>query len=189
VKMKGAIVACALMASMAAVPATAIEFGFFGVDLHGGVNLPSDWDSGFTAGVSVNIAELIDGLYLYPALFYSKAEDSVSFPLLGIGTIEHDLEVTDIALGAEVRYFLNGEPAGWYFGGGAFLNMLTYETGATIGTGSRIQVTEVDANKVGGMGVAGYRARMGDRFSLGLEARYNVVTNFNNGQILLVVGF
>jgi hypothetical protein len=183
-----AVLLGAVLTILATAPASAAEFGFNGVDLHGGVNLPSDWDTGITAGVSVNIGELVDGLYLYPAVFYSRAEESASFSFLGT-TFEEDLEVTNLALGAEVRYFLNGEPTGWYFGGGPYLNMLTFEAGVRVGAGDRIRVIEVEDDSVGGMGVAGYRARMGERFSLGLEARYNVVTDFDNGQILLVIGF
>jgi hypothetical protein len=187
-KKHGAVLLGAVLTILATAPASAAEFGFNGVDLHGGVNLPSDWDTGITAGVSVNIGELVDGLYLYPAVFYSRAEESASFSFLGT-TFEEDLEVTNLALGAEVRYFLNGEPTGWYFGGGPYLNMLTFEAGVRVGAGDRVQVIEVEDDSVGGMGVAGYRTRMGERFSLGLEARYNVVTDFDNGQILLVIGF
>lgn len=182
------IAAAVVSMTTVSVPVNAAEFGYFGIDLHGGVNLPSDWDTGISAGVSVNIGELVDGLYLYPAFFYSQAEESATFNLFGT-RFEEDLEVTNLALGAEVRYFLNREPIGWYFGGGAFLNMLSFDSGVTVGAGNRIQIVEVDDDKVGGLGIAGYRSRLGERFSLGLEARYNVVTNFDNGQILVVVGF
>lgn len=166
-KKHSAVLLAAVLMILATAPASAAELGFFGIDLHGGVNLPSDWDTGISAGVSVNIGELVDGLYLYPAVFYSQAEESASFSFLGT-TFEEDLEVTNLALGAEVRYFLNGEPTGWYFGGGPYLNMLTFDAGVRVGAGDRIQIVEVEDESVGGMGVAGYRARMGERFSLGL---------------------
>jgi len=183
------VVLClALALALPAAPAHAAELGFFGVDLHGGATFPNDWDSGPVGGVSVNVAELVDGLYLYPGVFYSKAEDSATFSVAPGISSTVDLEITDLALGAEVRYFLAGEPAGWYFGGGAYLNMLKAELGATT-FNQRVTVIEEDNDEVGAMGVAGYRLPMGSAFSLGLEARYNLVSDFNGGQLLVTLGF
>lgn len=187
-KLKSFLVALILMFALATTPVHAAEFGFFGAEVHGGVSFPNEWDTGPTAGVSVNIAELVDGLYLYPAVFYSQAEESETFTLAPGLSSTIDLEITDLALGAEVRYFLRGEPAGWYFGGGAYLNMLEAELGATF-FDQRVTVITEENDEVGAMGVAGYRLPLGTAFSLGLEARYNAVSDFEGGQVLVTLGF
>jgi hypothetical protein len=56
-------------------------------------------------GAAANLWELTDGLYLVPGVFYSTAEQSE----FGV-----DLKLESLALGAEVRYFLDGEPRGFY---------------------------------------------------------------------------
>lgn len=170
------------LAMTAGGPATAADFGFRGIDLHGGVSLPSDWDSGWTAGASVNIGEIVDGLYLYPAIFYSQADDSATL----FGT-RVDLEVTDIAVGAEVRYFLAQELRGFYFGGGAYFNRVNTE--AAVRSGPFVVVVEDEADEAGAMGLAGYRLPLGERLSGSLEARYNLVSDFDGPSVLLVLGF
>jgi hypothetical protein len=168
-----------LLAAASAAPAA--DFGFRGIDLHAGASFPSDWDTGVTAGLSVNVGELTRGLYLYPAVFYSQAEQSEDFLFSQI-----DLEITGLALGAEVRYFLSGEPSGFYFGGGPYLNRLDLELSAVV-AGVPI-VVEDEADEVGVIGVAGYRLDLGS-VSGALEARYNTVSDFDAAQLLLVLGF
>lgn len=163
-------------------PAQAADFGFRGIDLHGGVSLPSDWDSGWIAGVSVNVGEIVDGLYLYPAVFYSQADDSATF----LGT-RVDLEVTDVAVGAEVRYFLERELRGFYFGGGVYYNRIKAEVAAR--SGPIVVVVEDETDEASAMGVAGYRLPLGGRISGSLEARYNAVSDFDGPSVLLVLGF
>lgn len=167
---------------LTAGPAAAADFGFRGVDLHAGVSFPSDWDTGFTVGASVNIGEIVDGLYLYPAIFYSQAEDSET----AFGTT-FDLEVTSLAVGAEVRYFLEQDLRGFYFGGGAYLNRL--ETEVAVRTGPVVGVVTADSDEFGVMGVAGYRLPLGDALSGAAEVRYNAVSDFDGPSLLVVLGF
>lgn len=159
--------------------ASAVEFGLFGYDVRAGLVVPSDWDTGFAIGASANIAELYDGLYLYPGVVYSQAEDTA-----GSGLFEADLEVTSLALGAEVRYFLAQEQRGWYFGGGPYLHFLDRE----ILVFGRRSVASVDHQEVAITGVAGYKLGAG-RSGLLLEARYSIVSGYDNGQILVGYSF
>ena len=170
------------LAVLPAGPAAAADFGFRGVDLHAGPSFPSDWDPGFTVGASVNIGEIVDGLYLYPAIFYSQAEDSETI----FGT-EIDLEITSLAVGAEVRYFLEQELRGFYFGGGAYLNRLEVE--AAVRVGGVVGVATADSDEAGVMGVAGYRMPLGERFAGAAEVRYNAVTDFDGPSLVVVLGF
>jgi hypothetical protein len=171
-----------VVAVLAAGPATAADFGFRGVDLHAGLSFPSDWDTGWTVGASVNVGEIVDGLYLYPAVFYSQADDSDTV----FGTTI-DLEITSLAVGAEVRYFLERELRGFYFGGGAYFNRLEAE--AAVRVGPVVGVAKADSDEVGVMGVAGYRLPLGESFAGAAEIRYNAVSDFDGPSLLLVLGF
>lgn len=153
--------------------ASAIELGAF--EVRGGITLPSNWDTGFTIGAAVDLGEVwVDRLHLYPGLSYQFAEESVSF----FGT-SVDLEASSIALGAEVRYFLESSRDGWYFGGGPYVHFVDREVA---GGGVRTVVTD-DSQELGITGVAGYRLPGG----LFGEGRYMTVSGFNQAQVL--VGF
>lgn len=159
-----------------AQPAAAADFGFFGLDIRGGATFPTDWDTGYVAGVSVNVARLADGLYLYPAVSYSAADQTEEF----FGS-SFDLKITDLAVGVEVRYFLDGEPTGFYFGGGPYLNSLDEELVIRPFPGITVK-GKASSDEVGAVGVAGYKWR-----SFLAEARYSGVSGFNAFQLL--VGF
>lgn len=171
-----------LAVAFVGTPASAQDFGFRGLDVHAGVSFPSDWDTGWTVGVSANIGEIVDGLYLYPGIFYSQAEESDRF----FGT-NVDLEVSSLAVGAEVRYFLEQELRGFYFGGGAYLNRIEAEV--AVRSGPFVAVADDETDNVGAMGVAGYRMPLGDAFSGAIEARYNAVSDFDGPALVLVLGF
>lgn len=172
----------ALSASFLAAPASGQDFGYRGLDVHAGVNLPSDWDAGLTVGVSANIGEIVDGLYLYPGIFYSQAENSETL----FGT-RVDLEASSLAVGAEVRYFLERELRGFYFGGGAYLNRIEVEAG--VRNGPVVAAVEDETHDGGAMGVAGYRLPLSDTLAGAVEVRYNAVSNFSGPSLLLVLGF
>jgi hypothetical protein len=165
------------MAVQGASSAAAAEFGFGGVDLRGGIAIPSEWDNGTTFGLSVEVGELTNGLYLYPAVRYSVAEETES-----IFGIDFGLEVTDVALGAEVRYFPAKEQRGWYFGGGAYVHFLDHEFRVGSGTSS------VSSEQIGPGGVVGYRwSRNG--LSFFTEARYDLADVFDRAEVLIGIGF
>ena len=172
-----------LLAMFTALPAAAADFGLYGFDVRAGLVIPTDWDTGYLVGASANVAELFDGLYLFPAISYSQAEDSES--ALGI---DFDLEVTNIALGAEVRYFPDGQPRGWYFGGGPYLNLVDREFLVGFGGGGRTRVASVDTEEIGITGVAGYQLGAGDAGLL-LEGRYSVVSGYDTAQLLIGYSF
>jgi len=165
------IICCvaAVLLLFPAAGASALEVGAF--EVRGGITLPSNWDTGFTVGAAVDLGELwLDNLHLYPGLSYQVAEDSLS---LGFGT-SFDVEISSIALGAEVRYFPRSDQSGWYFGGGPYLHFVDREFG------SGGSVVSADSQELGLTGVAGYRLGGG----LFGEGRYMVVSNFNQAQLL-----
>lgn len=166
-----------------ALPAAAADFGLRDFEVRGGVIFPSDWDDGYLVGAAVNIGEITSGLYLYPGLAYSNAEETVTFGIPGLSTVDIDLEVTSLAVGAEVRYFLADEMRGLYFGGGPYVHFLDREL-AVAGRRSSVSTQELGAS-----GVAGYRLSSGGRSSVFAEARYTVVTDFDSAQLLLGISF
>jgi hypothetical protein len=168
----------ASIAILGASTASAAEFGFGGVDLRGGIAIPSEWDNGTTFGLSVEIGELTNGLYLHPAVRYSVAEETES-----IFGVDFGLEVTDLALGAEVRYFPAKGQRGWYFGGGVYVHFLDREVvlgGTSVGS--------VSNEQIGPGGVVGYRwSRSG--LSFFTEARYDLADVFDRAEVLIGIGF
>jgi len=186
--MKKALPTLLMLAALLTLPTTAsaAEFGFFGVEVRGGAIFPEDLDTGYTLGVALNVGQLTDGLYLYPAVVYSEADDSQSFggPF---GNASVDFEITSLAVGAEVRYFPSGAQDGFYFGGGPYFHFLEAKASAAVNAPFPLNVSvNEDSNELGATGVAGYRFS-GGRSAFFVEGRYVVVTDFNSGQVL--VGF
>jgi len=167
----------ALIVALWAGPAiSALELS--GFEVRAGAALPSDWDTGYTLGVAADLGEVwTDNLRLYPALSYQVAEDSAS-----VFGVAFDLEVSSIALGAEVRYHLDEADRGWYFGGGPYVHFVDREF--AVARQRPVAISE-DSQEFGVAGVAGYRLPAG----LLAEARYMVVTEFDQLQLLLGFSF
>lgn len=175
-------VVCLLASLTLTQPADAADLGWHGFELRGGVTFPSDWDSGYTFAAAADLGEITSGLRLYAGLGYAKADTSDSVNLFGT-RFTVDQEITDLALGAEVRYFFAGEPRGWYVGGGPYLHRQEYEQVVILGNVAT--TAEVETDSVGIEAVGGYS--FGGRF--GLEARYDTVSNFKGFQLLASIRF
>lgn len=170
-------------------PADASDFGFFGTEIRGGAVFPDDFDTGFTVGLAFNVAELADGLYLYPALNYSEADDSRRVVLPFDAVVDVDFEVSDISVGAEVRYYPSGEERGFYFGGGPYYHFLEVDASAQTNFPFPIIVTgSADTDELGGTAVAGWRFDSG-RSAYFVEGRYVVVSDFDSAQALIGISF
>lgn len=143
--------------------ANASDFGFKGLEARGGVVLPQNWDPGWTGGIGLDLGEIIDHLRLFGGLGYSKSGDS-----------DLDWSITDIAVGAEVRYYLEREAKGFYFGAGAYQHFINTDFGNT--------------NRVSPVGIAGYRwpSQSG---AFMLEARYETGSIFRGPQLLAAFAF
>lgn len=179
----GWIVTVCMLGSLLMVGrAEAADLGWRGAEVRGGVTFPADWDSGYTFAVSVDLGEITDGLRLYPGVSYAEAETSDSVNVFGV-RFGVDQEITDLALGAEVRYFFAREPRGWYVGGGPYLHRQEYEQVVILGNVAT--TAEVESDSVGVEAVAGYS--FGRRFHV--EARYDSVSNFKGAQLLVGIGF
>jgi hypothetical protein len=179
----GWIVVIWVVGSLAvAGPSEATDLGWSGFEVRGGATFPADWDTGYTLGLSVDLGEITSGLRLYPGISYGTAETSSAVSVVGV-RVGIDEEITDLALGAEVRYFFAGEPRGWYVGGGPYIHRQEYEQALVVGGVAGITTIETDA--VGVEGVAGYS--FGGRFNI--EARYDTVSNFRAAQLLVGIRF
>lgn len=139
----------ALLSLFLITPAGAAEFGLFGWDLRAGAVIEDGPDAA-TVGFSLNVAELIPGLYLYPGASYTTGDSGRS--LRG-----EDVDADTLSLGIEVRYFLAQERRGWYFGGGPYYHRS--DTGAfEVNLGGEIFVVrDRTEDDFGPVGVAGYQ--------------------------------
>jgi hypothetical protein len=146
-------------------PASAADIGFRGFEIRAGAVEPDVFDSTIGLGLGIDLGEVYHNLRLYPSVFYIST--GLDDRLFG------DLDFDVIALGAEVRYFLDPELAGWYFGGGPYLleNNLSNNFAA------------VRASSSGVMGVAGFA--LGERFAV--EGRY--ATGFKHFALYAVLRF
>lgn len=159
----------------------AAEFGLFNFDVRGGFVVEDALDNGYVLGVSANVAELTDGLFLYPALTYGEVDIGFD-PFFG-----RNREVTSLALGLEVRYFLSQERQGWYFGGGPYLHFIERDTlvPRVFPTTDPFdfRVERRDEEEFGPMGVAGYQFGQDGRGWL-VELRASGVSSFDGFQLL-----
>ena len=140
-----------LMGLLTCRPSEAADLGFRGFELRAGMVEPDLGDSTYGFGAAVDLGELHDGLRLYPSVFYYSTEID---PLLFL-----PIEIDVLALGAEVRYWLNeGSTSGWYFGGGPYIyDVSLSDASASLGISSS-----------GVIGVAGFSFGP----ALKAEARY-----------------
>lgn len=158
--------------ALAATPVRG-DLGFAGIDIRGGLNSSSDWDEGTTFGLSIDLGEITNGLSLHPGLIWSEASRTDDF--FGFS---FDSSIEDLAIGAELRYFLSKDGDGFYFGGGPYAHKVK----------QAFESAEADTTSIGAIGVAGYRWQ-GSSAAFFAEARYNVVSDFNGLWVLVGVGF
>lgn len=178
---RGVLTLFAFLALLAAAPsAQAVTWGILDFDVRGGVVVSGDWDPGYAIGGSLGIAELSTGFYLYPAVMYMQAEESLGGPFGDV-----DVEISSFAAGVEVRYFTAGEPRAWYFGGGPYLHLIDEEVAISLPPFGNLVRVDVETEELGVTGVAGYKFGAGNSFFV--EGRAVVVSGWNSG--LLLVGF
>jgi len=178
---RGVLTLFTLLLLLAAAPsAQAVTWGILDFDVRGGVVVSGDWDPGYAFGGSVGIAELSNGLYLYPAVMYMQADESIDGPFGGF-----DVEISSLAFGAEVRYFSAGERRGWYFGGGPYLHLIDEEVVISLPPFGNLARIDIETEELGVTGVAGYKFNAAG--GLFVEGRAVVVSGWNSG--LVLVGF
>jgi hypothetical protein len=168
----------AVLAAMCAERSPAADIGFRGIEIRGGLTTASDWDEGVVAGVGVDLGTLWRGLTLHPLLKYAKASRDEDFFGVDIG-----LDVTDLAAGAEVRWYPSRQERGFFVGGGPMFHQIEYEQ--TVGS---FKVT-TDLERLGAAGVAGYRWSSPSGFALSVEARYDTVDVFDRAEALVALRF
>ena len=168
------VLACVLI-----FPLSAQKLQYNGFGVHGNLVFPENHNTGFGVGASVDMGELSDNLYLVPfADFWTASWE-----------VYDDASTTDIAIGADVHYFLDRKPAGVYFGGGLDLNFLSwsapsfeivYQGGIPVGT----RETEISYSetRIGFHPLAGYVFDLSGTTAF-VEAKYLIISDFNTFMI------
>ena len=161
------------------VSAQKLEYNGFGV--HGNLVFPENHNTGFGVGGSVNMGELSDNIYLVPfADFWTASWEAFD-----------DGSSTDIAIGADVHYFLDRKPQGVYFGGGLSLNFISFSydfrgiTGYDPITFQPIYGTETfddSETKIGFHPLAGYVFDLSGTEAF-VEAKYLLISDWNTFMI------
>ncbi len=175
------ILACALV-----FPVSAQKLGFNGVGVGAGVIMPEDpWDTGFNIAGYANMGELTDNLVFVPGLAYWSASSTV---------FNTDVTFSNFAVNGDVHYFFERKQQGAYAGGGISINFTSAEvaapsyvdpfTGQTIGGGT----ASASDTEFGFQVLGGYMMEISKMMGF-VEAKYNLISNFNTVQINVGVWF
>lgn len=176
--MKKFIVLTATAFALVVSPVTAQEFGLYSINPSASIVMPDHLDMGFGINVSANVGEVFPGVELYPMISYWSAKWQ-NF---------NDFTVSNIAVGADAHYTMDSFPEGMYVGGGLNFNIVSSEyPDYNYITGKSTTSSKSD-NKIGLSAFAGYTFSMGS-FGLFAEARYNMISDFNNLQLSVGVPF
>jgi len=131
---------------------------------------------GLAFGAVANLGELTQGLSLYPSVTYAMGS-------------KNDVDVSDLAINANVKYSFKAEGFTPYVGGGIGLNIVSVTTPAitvpffgTVGGGSESE-TRIGINLLGGA-----EMKLGNMTGFA-QFGYNLVSDFNHFQILAGVMF
>ena len=148
------------------------ELGFNGVGVGGGVLLPSEdgLETGFGFGVKVNMGEITDGLTLMPLVQYHLP-----------GSEFDAIDFSALVIGADAQYGVNENV---YAGGG----LAYYNKSVEIDFGPPIGTRDDSEGDIGFSILAGYKLMLGS-MKAAIEARYNIVTDYNHIMIGLDVFF
>lgn len=163
------------------IPVSAQKLQYSGFGVHGNLVFPENHNTGFGLGASVNMGELSNNLYLHPFADFWTA----GWELYDEGSS------TDIAIGADVHYFLDRKPQGAYFGGGLSFNFLSFSydytgiTGYDPNTLQPIYGTETyddSDTKIGFHPLAGYIFDLSGTTAY-VEAKYLIISDWNTFMI------
>lgn len=132
---------------------------------------------GFQGGVNIHIVEVTKGLYSNMGAAYwtaSKETDGGS-----------ELTYSSISIAPDIRYYVEGEEAGFFIGGGLSINLLSIEgevtkteAGPAGGYKTTTRVVKYDKTEIGFHPVIGYLFNLGNMKAF-VEGKYNFITDFN----------
>lgn len=151
------------------------NLGFHGVAAQAGLVVPGEtgYTAGFVLGAKVNMGEIADKLTLMPLIQYHKPGFDVP---AGAG----DPTVSIFVIGADVHYGINDQ---FYAGGGLNYNSVTLEWNVPF-----FGKIDSGGSEIGISALGGYNLDLGGLPSA-IEARYNIVSNYNSLVITLNVFF
>jgi len=160
-------------------PVSAQKLGFNGFGVHGNLVFPENHNTGFGVGASANMGEISNNIYLHPfADFWTASWE-----------IYDEASTTNIAIGADVHYFIDRKPQGAYFGGGLDINFLSWEAPSIeivyqggIPVGTRETDVSFSETRIGFHPLAGYVFDLSGTTAF-VEAKYLIISDFNTFMI------
>ncbi|NWG75797.1 MAG: hypothetical protein HXY24_14550 [Rubrivivax sp.] len=167
---------CAICSFGVILPTFAAQFIFSGAAVYGGAVFPENWDTGFNVGAGAYFGPLSEGIYLVPSLTYWESS--------AVQEDDAEVGISDFSIAVDVHYFFMKQQQGAYIGGGLSYNMLSWEyTYIAYPYGSRYWVDNSES-KIGFAPLGGYLFNLGKLTAL-IEAKYNLISDFNTFQISL----
>ncbi len=162
------------------VPASAQKIEFTGIGAKAGIVLPeSPFDNlGLQFGANAYLGELSDGLYWVMGLnYWTVSNDENGF----------DQTLSNFQIMEDVHYYLSGKPEGAFVGGGISYNLLSWEATVDLGFLGTTTIS-TDDSKIGFHPLAGYVFQLGEMNAF-VEAKYNLISNFNTLDVVFGVNF
>ncbi|KAA3613583.1 MAG: hypothetical protein D8M58_17015 [Calditrichaeota bacterium] len=149
---------------------TFAQIGFNGIAAQAGLVLPTEtgYTAGFGLGAKVDLGEVSDNLRLMPIFQFHK-------PGFDVPTGAGDATISILVFGADVHYAVNDD---FYAGGGINYNSITLEYEVDLGFFGK-QTFDASGSEIGFSALGGYNLNLGG-YPAAIEARYNVVSNYNS---------
>ncbi len=176
--MKKFIVLTVAVFALIVSPVAAQQFGLFSVNPSASIVMPDNLQTGYGINVSANVGEVFPAVELYPTVSYWTAKYKFS----------DNYSASNFAVGADVHYSVEAFPKGMYVGGGLNFNILSFEYPDYNFVTNQYTTSTTSDNKIGFSAFAGYTFDLGN-FGLFAEARYNMISDFNNVQLSIGVPF
>jgi hypothetical protein len=151
-------------------PLSAKFYGLERVGIHGGFVFPENWGTGFNIGLSLDFGEMAKQVYFVPKLTYWHAS-------------KDSIEMSNLALAADLIYFPFVEREGVYVGTGISYNFLSweyyYKSYAPIVTENLAQTEDT---RIGFYPLVGYIYKINQIALIG-ELKYNLISDFDTIQL------
>ena len=151
------------------------DIGFNGVAAQAGLVVPTEtnYTAGLALGAKVNMGEIAENLTLMPLIQYH-------IPGFDVPSGAGDPSVSIFVIGADVHYDVNEQ---FYAGGGLNYNSISLEWDVPF-------FGKIDASdsEIGFSALGGYNLNLGG-YPSAIEARYNIVSNYNSLVVMLNVFF
>lgn len=155
-------------------PISAQIAGLKGVNIHGGIIFPEEWDKGFNIGAGVDLGEVASEVHLAPKLTYWKASKG-------------EYGLSNFVIAIDLQYFAIEQVEGLYIGIGISYNFLSWDyVYIDYDPVLTEKMDQTSDNRIGFNPILGYQ-RMINVVVAFAELKYNLISEFDTLQFTIGV--